>query len=97
LRERHLGQKWTPKGASTQSVLSNNVIELTYFSATPRSGKALAFIYRMSLFERPIVDLAGKRFTVHDSAGRGPHRADASALEVSDAALSTWLLTIGRD
>jgi hypothetical protein len=97
LRERHLCQKWTPKGVSTQSFLSSNVMELTDFNATPRSGKALDFIYRMSLFERPTVDLAGKRFTVHDSAGRGPHRADASALEVSDAALSALLLTIGRD
>jgi hypothetical protein len=97
LRERHLCQKWVQKGVATQNFLSSSVMETTDFNAAPRSGKALDFVYRMSLFERPIIDLGGKRFTVQDSAARGPHRADASALEVSDAALSALLLTIGRD
>jgi hypothetical protein len=97
LRERHLCQKWTPKGVATQNFLSSSVMELTDFNAAPRGGKALDFVYRVSLFDRPTVDLAGKRFMIHDSAGRGPHRADASALEVSDPALSALLLTIGRD
>lgn len=97
LRERHLCQKWAVKGAATQNFLSSSVMELSDFNATPRSGKALDFIYRMSLFERPAIDLAGKRFIVHDSSARGPHRADASALEVSDASLSALLLSIGRD
>lgn len=72
-------------------------MEATDFNAIPRSGKALDFVFRMSLFERPDVDLAGKRFTVHDSTARGPHRSDASALEVSDASLSALLFNIGRD
>jgi hypothetical protein len=97
LRQRHLCQKWTPKGATAQSFLSSSVMELSDFNATPRSGKALDFIYRTSLFECPTVELGGKRFTVQDSTGRGPHRADASSLEVSDASLSALLLSIGQD
>ena len=97
LRGRHLCQKWTPKGVATQNFLSSSVMEATDFNAAPRSGKALDFVYRMSLFQCPTIDLDGKRFTVQDSAARGPHRADASALEVSDAALSALLSTIGRD
>ena len=97
LRERHLCQKWMHKGNAAQSFLSSSVMEATDFNSTPRSGRALDFIYRMSLFERPIIDLAGKRFTVHDSTARGPHRADASSLEVSDASLSALLLGLGRD
>lgn len=98
LRERHLCQKWTQKGSSAaQTFLSSSVMEATDFNATPRSGKALDFIYRMSLFERPIVDLAGKRFTVHDSSSKGHHRSDASSLEISDGSLSALLLSIGRE
>lgn len=97
LRRRHLCQKWTPRGVASQNFLSSSVMELSDLNATPRSGKALDFVYRMSLFERPTVDLDGKRFVVHDSSGRGPHRADASALEISDASLSALLLLIGRD
>ena len=72
-------------------------MEASDFNAIPRSGRALDFVFRMSLFEKPVVDLAGKRFIVQDSAGRGPHRADASSLEISDASLSALLMTIGRD
>eukprot|EP00546_Thalassionema_frauenfeldii_P006441 CAMPEP_0178929910 /NCGR_PEP_ID=MMETSP0786-20121207/20914_1 /TAXON_ID=186022 /ORGANISM="Thalassionema frauenfeldii, Strain CCMP 1798" /LENGTH=1956 /DNA_ID=CAMNT_0020606323 /DNA_START=32 /DNA_END=5902 /DNA_ORIENTATION=+ len=99
LRERHLCQKWTPKGSTPRSgsILASSVMETGDFNAVPRSGKAIDFIYRMSLFERPMVDLNGKRFTVHDSASVGPHRADASSLEMSDAALSMVLLTIGDE
>eukprot|EP00547_Thalassionema_nitzschioides_P005103 CAMPEP_0194209836 /NCGR_PEP_ID=MMETSP0156-20130528/7824_1 /TAXON_ID=33649 /ORGANISM="Thalassionema nitzschioides, Strain L26-B" /LENGTH=1937 /DNA_ID=CAMNT_0038937073 /DNA_START=10 /DNA_END=5823 /DNA_ORIENTATION=+ len=99
LRERHLCQKWTPKGATPRSgsILASSVMETGDFNAVPRSGKAIDFVYRMSLFERPMVDLNGKRFTVHDSASVGPHRADASSLEMSDAALSMVLLTIGDE
>ena len=39
-------------------------MEPTDFTATPRSGKAIDFIYRMSFFERPMIDLGGKHFTV---------------------------------
>jgi hypothetical protein len=68
-------------------------METSDFNAVPRSGKAIDFVYRLSLFERPMVELSGKRFTVHDSAATGPHRADASSLEMSDAAISIALLS----
>lgn len=72
-------------------------MEQSDFTAAPRTGRALDFVYRMSLFERPMINLGGKRFTIHDSSAQGAHRADASALEISDAALSAALLVIGRD
>lgn len=96
LRERHLCQKWMQRGATAQTFLSSSVMEVADFSATPRAGKALDFVYRMSLFERPMVELAGKRFTIHDAAARG-HRSDASALEASDASFSYVLLRIGKE
>jgi hypothetical protein len=95
LRERHLCQKWSPK--PSQSFLSSSLMESTDFNSAPRTGKALDFVYRMSLFERPICEVAGKRFTVQDSSSRGAHRADASSLEISDASLSYLLLYVGRD
>eukprot|EP00980_Cylindrotheca_fusiformis_P018079 scaffold5799_cov110-Cylindrotheca_fusiformis.AAC.6 len=97
LRERHLCQKWMEKETTVSSFFSSTVMETSDFNATPRSGKAVDFIYRMSLFQRPSVDLAGKCFTLQDSGARGAHRADASAMEVSDASLSGLLLSIGRD
>jgi len=100
LQKRHLCQKWIPRGSTSRSqpgMLSSNVMEQADFTASPRTGKALDFVYRMSLFECPMVDLGGKRFTVHDSTAQSSHRADASALEMSDAALSAALLVIGRD
>jgi hypothetical protein len=96
LRERHLCQK-PLKGATSQSLLSSSVVESADFVANPRNGKALDFVYRMSLFEKPVIDLAGKQFTIHDSAARGHHRADASALEVSDASLTAILYSIGKE
>ena len=99
LKERHLCQKWTPRGSVPRSgsLLASSVMETTDFTAAPRSGKAIDFVYRVALFERPMVDLDGKKFTVHDSTAVGTHRADASSLEISDAALSLALLQIGRD
>jgi hypothetical protein len=70
-------------------------MEPTDFNLMPRSGRAIDFVYRMSFFERPMVDLGGKHFTVEDSASLGPHRADASALEISDATLTAALLILG--
>jgi hypothetical protein len=72
-------------------------MEISDFTSAPRSGKAIDFIYRTSLFERPMVDLNGKKFTVHDAAAVATHRADASSLELSDAAISVALLNVGRD
>jgi hypothetical protein len=93
LRQRYLCQKVT----ATQSFLSSSLMESTDFNAFPRTGKALDFVYRMSLFDRPVVDLAGKLFKIEDSASRGVHRADASSFEVSDASLTYVLLKIGKD
>lgn len=100
MRERHLCQKCIPKGSTSRSqpgMLSSNVMEQADFTAAPRTGRALDFVYRMSLFESPMIDLGNKRFTVHDSSSQSSHRADASSLEMSDAALSAALLVIGRD
>ena len=62
------------------------------FNSVPRSGKAQDFVYRVSLFEEPEVELSGKKFIIEDAASVGVHRSDASSLEISDAALSTSLL-----
>jgi hypothetical protein len=73
-------------------ILSSPLMEPTDFASTPRTGKALDFVYRSSLFGQPLVDLGGKKFIVHDAAS---HRADASALELSDAAMSAAIITRG--
>lgn len=96
LRDRHICHRWIPKGTNrTHSMLAGNVMEPTDFTAQPRTGKAMDFVYRMSLFEKPMIELSGKKFTVHDSSALGTHRADASSMEVTDAALSTALLMLG--
>jgi hypothetical protein len=98
LKERHLCQRWIPKGTTrSQSILSSSVMEPTDFTSIPRTGKAIDFVYRMNFFERPMLDLGGKHFTVQDSSSLGAHRADASALELSDASLSAALLLLGID
>lgn len=73
-------------------ILSSPLMEPSDFAATPRTGKALDFVYRSSLFGRPVVDLGGKKFIVHDAAS---HRADASALELSDASMSAAIMMRG--
>jgi hypothetical protein len=96
LKERHLCQRWVPKGTTrSQSLLASSVMESSDFTSIPRNGKALDFVYRMNLFERPMIDLGGKHFTVHDSASFGTHRADASSLELSDASLSAAVIMLG--
>ena len=72
-------------------------MEPNEFNAVPRTGKALDFVYRMTLFEKPTVELGGKIFTVHDSSAVGAHRADGSSLEVSDASLRVALLLFGSE
>jgi len=69
-------------------------MEPTDFTSMPRPGKAIDYVYKMSFFEEPMLDLAGNRFTVHDSSSLGVHRADASAIELSDASLSYALMSI---
>ena len=93
LKQRYLCQKV----AASQSFMSSSLMESSDFNSFPRTGKALDFIYRMSLFEHPAVDLAGEKFKIQDSSNRGIHRADASSLEVSDASLSYVLLKCGKD
>ena len=44
------------------------------FNTVPRSGKAIDFVLQMFLFEKPMVDKAGKQFTVHDSSISARHR-----------------------
>ena len=73
-------------------ILSSPLMEPSDFTSTPRTGKALDFVYRSSLFGRPTVDLGGKKFIVHDASS---HRADASALELSDACMSAAIITRG--
>jgi hypothetical protein len=76
-------------------MLASTTMEQTDFTSVPRPGKAIDYVYRMSFFERPMIDLGGKHFTVHDSSSLGAHRADASAMELSDAALSAALMMMG--
>jgi hypothetical protein len=100
LRKHHLCQKWVPRGAAPRSggsLLASPTMEASDFHSVPRAGKSIDFVYRMSLFEPPMVELSGKKFTVHDSSVLGAHRADASSIELSDASLSVALLTAGQD
>ncbi len=79
-------------GALSNSILASTVMDSNDFNSVPRSGKSQDFVYRASLFEEPEVELSGKKFIVEDAASVGAHRADASSLEISDAALSTALV-----
>ena len=79
-------------GALSSTLLANTLMDTTDFSFIPRTGRAVDFVYKMSLFECPEVELSGKTFLVQDASILGPLRADASSLELSDASLSTALL-----
>jgi hypothetical protein len=70
-------------------------MEPTDFNASPRAGKAADFIHRVSLFERPLVELGGKKFVIHDASALLHHRASASMLELSDAALTAAIILRG--
>eukprot|EP00970_Alexandrium_tamarense_P019253 scaffold13812_cov262-Alexandrium_tamarense.AAC.3 len=83
------------KVATSGMLLSSPLMEPNDFSATPRSGKALDFIHRISLFERPMIELGGKKFVVHDASSLTTHRADASCLELSDASMSAAIILRG--
>lgn len=73
-------------------ILSSPLMEPGDFCSTPRTGRAIDFAHRISLFERPAVELGGKKFVVHDASS---HRADASSLELSDASITTALILRG--
>ena len=97
-KTRHLCQRHMAAGSSNVLTASINpsLMDSDDFVATPRVGKAYDFVYRFHLFEKPVVDIGGKQFTVQDSSLKGVHKADASALEISDATLSYALLTLGE-
>ncbi|KAL3808580.1 hypothetical protein ACHAXA_004035 [Cyclostephanos tholiformis] len=73
-------------------ILSSPLMEPGDFCATPRTGRAVDFAHRLSLFERPMVELGGKKFVVHDASS---HRADASSLELSDASMTAAIIMRG--
>jgi len=77
---------------ATGGILSSPLMEPSDFCSTPRTGRALDFAYRITLFERPLVELGGKKFLVHDAAS---HRADASSLELSDASMTAAIILRG--
>ncbi|KAL3789748.1 hypothetical protein HJC23_006741 [Cyclotella cryptica] len=77
------------------SLLSGPLMEPNDFSAFPRAGKAIDFIYRISFFERPVVELGGKKFIIHDASVLLHHRSDASSLELSDASLTAAIILRG--
>ena len=73
-------------------LLSSPMMEPGDFCSTPRMGRVLDFAHRISLFERPMVDLGGKIFLVHDISSP---RADASSLELSDASMTAAIILRG--
>ena len=77
---------------ATGGILSSPLMEPGDFCSTPRTGRAIDFAHRISLFERPMVELGGKKFVIHDATS---HRADASSLELSDASMTAALILRG--
>ena len=77
---------------ATGGILSSPLMEPGDFCSTPRTGRALDFAHRVTLFERPLVELGGKKFLVHDASS---HRADASSLELSDASMTAAIILRG--
>ena len=66
------------------------------FVATPRTGKSVDFVYRMSLFQVPQVEVGGVRFKIHDAVNAGCiPRADASSRELSDASITAAIIRSG--
>eukprot|EP00978_Attheya_sp_CCMP212_P009549 scaffold22590_cov46-Attheya_sp.AAC.4 len=55
-KQRNLCQKYFAKNTAG-TMLMNPVMEPSDFNSVPRTGKAFDFVYRMSLFERPVIDL----------------------------------------
>eukprot|EP00956_Cyclotella_meneghiniana_P015044 scaffold22813_cov78-Cyclotella_meneghiniana.AAC.9 len=83
------------KVATSASLLASPLMEPNDFNACPRAGKALDFIYRIPFFSRPVVELGGKKFVIHDASSLLHHRASASCLELSDAALTAAIILRG--
>jgi hypothetical protein len=83
------------KVASSGSLLASPTMDPNDFSVFPRAGKALDFMYRTSFFEKPMVELSGKKFVIHDASALLHHRADASCMELSDASLTAAIILRG--
>ena len=79
-------------GPTAGGLLSSPLMEQADFCSMPRTGRAIDFAHRISLFERPMVELGGKKFVIHDASS---HRADASSLELSDASMTAALILRG--
>jgi hypothetical protein len=50
-------------------MLASTTMEQTDFTSMPRPGKAIDYVYRMSFFERPMIDLGASilQFTISSS------------------------------
>lgn len=83
------------KVGTSSSLLASPLMEPNDFTASPRTGKAVDFIYRVPFFDRPKCELGGKRFVIHDASALLHHRASASSLELSDAALTAAVILRG--
>jgi len=79
--------------------LAGNLLNSTSdvdFVATPRGEKSADFVYRMNLFQLPQIEVGGIRFQIHDVSKDGYiHRADVSARELSDAAITSKIIRAG--
>jgi hypothetical protein len=91
--DRYLCNKSTREGSERAGgALSNSILgastamDSNDFNSVPRSGTEQDFVYHVSLFEEPEVELSGKKFIIKDAASVGVHRSDTSSLEFSDAA-----------
>ena len=80
--------KGSERSGGALSVLDSPLMEVSDFISSPRSGRAIDFIYRINLFENPVVEINSKKFYVTDSQ----HQSCASSLEVSDASICYALL-----
>lgn len=71
-------------------------MEPSGFNAVPWNGRVAGFVYRVLFCENPTIEIFGKRFIVHNgNRVLGPHRAEASSLELTDVSLSTALILSG--
>lgn len=86
-------RKGTERSAGTLSttILASTHMDSADFTVLARSGKACDFLYRLSLFEEPAIELTGKNIIIQNATALGCHQADASSLELSDASLSIAL------
>lgn len=97
-KEKNPCQKVLHRASSMSTVMMmGNLMEASDFVSTPRTGKAIEFVYKLAFFEKPTIEVLGKRFTVQDGNLKGAHRADASAIELSDASMTAAIILSGDD